>query len=69
MPRKKVKPIKYPNIDSFPEGRITANMIRDSYIGGDPNYIRAAIREGKLAGVCIGKSCFMTKEQFKKNYC
>lgn len=68
MPRKKVKPIKYPNVDSFPEGHISANMIQNSYVGVSAQYVRRAVMEGKLAGSIVGTHCYMTKAQVIKNW-
>lgn len=68
MPGKRKKPIIYKSFDDFPEGKITATMISDSFIGITEEYIRAGIRNGKYKGYKVGRNCYMTKEQVIQNW-
>lgn len=68
MPAKRKKPIKYKTFDDFPEGKITAQMIANSFLGISAEYVRAGIRSGKYKGYQVGRSCYMTKDQVKQNW-
>lgn len=68
MPAKRKKPIKYKTIDDFPVGKITAQMIANSFIGISAEYVREGIRSGKYAGYQVGRNCYMTREQVLRNW-
>lgn len=68
MPRKRQHPVKYKTIDDLPYSKISAKMIQNSYIGYSAQYIRANVLKGKLKGTFVGRTCYMTKDQFIENF-
>lgn len=68
MPRKRTKELKYKSIEDFPDYRITATMISQSYIGISAAYVRNGVKNGTLKGYNIGRNCYMSKEQLIENF-
>ncbi len=68
MPAMRKQPIRFKNIDSFPETRITAEMIANSYLKISADYVRAGIRNGQYKGYQVGRNCYMTRDQVKQNW-
>lgn len=68
MPGRRRKSIKYKSIDDFPEAKISASMIANSFLGISAEYVRAGIKTGKYKGYQVGRTCYMTKEQVRENW-